>query len=652
MKSSPTLITFAATLVLAPLPLHARTNTPVSYTQDVLPLWDGVAPGALGTAPADVPTMAVYRATGDRATGAAAVIFPGGGYQHLATEKEGVKVAQWLNGQGVTAFVVTYRLGPRYQHPIMEQDGQRAVRLVRARAARYGINPSRIAVVGFSAGGHLAGTVATRGTSGNSTASDPVERMSARPDAAILVYPVVTMQAPHAHTGSRTNLLGVQPLPAVLREMSLETQVSTQTPPTFLVASTEDRSVPVENSLALYSALRAAQVPVELHVYERGRHGFGLAPDDAVLSTWTGHAADWLSRTLREPRIATTPTADTTTHAVVDARHRGANGDSVRGVPVYRTINAAVAAAPNFPLTPYLIRIRAGRYAEKISVDKPNIRMVGAGRDSTVITWSDIAGTPAPGGGTLGTRGSWTLRATQPDFRLEHLTVENAFDYNSNARKANEDTTKIRDAQGLALALTDRSDRAVLNDVVLLGHQDTFFADAGRTYVTRSRIDGNVDFIFGAGRVVFDDCDIISLDRGSTSNNGYIAAPSTDVSTYGMLFIRSRLKKASPSMAPNTVSLGRPWHPGGNPRAVGMAIFVDTWMDDHISSKGWDRMSAGPTANGERIWFEPQHARFAEYGSKGPGAVASPSRRVLSDGDALTYSIDLVLDGWKPGVTR
>lgn len=620
--------------------------------QDTLRLWPAAAPGALGAGPEDTPIMTVFKATPERATGAAVVIFPGGGYSRLSSEKEGVKVALWLNGQGVTAFVVRYRLGPRYRHPVMEQDGQRAVRLVRANAVTFGVNSARIAVMGFSAGGHLAGTVATRGRDGTVGAADPVERVSARPDAALLIYPVVTMQAPHVHSGSLRNLLGEQPSPATVREMSLETQVTRQTPPTFLVASTEDRSVPVENSTVLYAALRAAAVPAELHVYERGPHGFGLAPDDPVLSTWTQHAADWLSRTFREPRVAATAAADSTTHAVVDARFTGVNGDTVRGVPTFRTLNAAVAAAPNFPLTTYTIRVRKGRYAEKVSVDKPHIRIVGEQRDSTVITWSDIAATPMPGGGTMGTRGSWTLRATQADFRLERITVENAFDYDANARKDNADSTKLRDVQGLAIALTDKSDRALLRDVTLLGHQDTFFADAGRTYVVNSRIEGNVDFIFGSGRVVFDDCDIVSLDRFSATNNGYIAAPSTDVSTYGMLFVRSRLRKGSPALAPNSVSLGRPWHPGGNPRAVGMAIFVDTWMDDHIAAKGWDRMSAGPTATGERVWFEPEHARFAEYRSKGPGAVRSSTRRVLSDGDATSYTIDLFLDGWNPGISR
>lgn len=339
--------------------------------------------------------------------------------------------------------------------------------------------------------------------------------------------------------------------------------------------------------------------------------------------------------------------ASETARAVVDPAFAGVPGSPVNGVPTYRTVNAAIDAAPNFAESPWIIRVKAGHYREKVSIDKPNIWLVGAHRDSTVILWDDYAGRIAPGGALIGTRGTWTLRATQADVRLAHLTVVNSFDYDANARKPAGDSSKIRDTQGIAVALTDKSDRAILQDVVLRGHQDTFFADAGRTYVTDSWIEGNVDFIFGSGRLVIAHSDIVSLDRGSATNNGYIVAPSTDVTSYGMLIVDSRLRKA-PGMAPNSVSLGRPWHPGGNPRAVGMAIFMACWMDDHIQAKGWDRMSAGPMTNGERLWFEPEHARFAEYRSTGPGAIVSASRRRLSDGDATSYTRDLFLDGWQP----
>ncbi len=632
--------------MIAPM-LVALVTVQLAVAQEVVPLWPNGAPGALGAREIDVPTLTVYRPAPPRANGVALIIFPGGGYEHLATDKEGTQVAKYFLERGATTFVVRYRLGPDYHHPTIEQDGLRAVRLVRSHASQFGVDPHRIAVLGFSAGGHLAASVATRFTSGDATSRDSVEQLSARPDAALLIYPVVSMRDPIAHAGSRKQLLGATPDTALVRALSIDENVPSNAPPVFLVASSVDRTVPVDNSTRLYHALRAARIPAELHVFAQGRHGFGMAAGDPILSTWSERAAEWLSRTLREPRLAYSA-VDSVTNAIVDAAFRGAAGAKVNGVPTYRTVNSAIEAAPNFPESPWTIRIRAGTYREKVGIDKPNIRLVGANRDSTIIAWGDYAGAPAVGGGTLGTRGTWTLRATQADLRLEHLTIANTFDYDANAKKTASDTSKIRDTQGLAVALTDKSDRAILRDVVLLGHQDTFFADAGRTYVQNSRIEGNVDFIFGSGRLVIEDSDIISLDRGSTTNNGYIAAPSTDITTYGMLFVRSRLKKASPQIAPNSVSLGRPWHPGGNPRSVGMAIFVDCWMDDHIAVKGWDRMSAGPMTNGERLWFEPEHARFAEYHSSGPGAVESPSRRRLSDGDATTYTKALVLDGWRP----
>ena len=636
--------------------------------RDSLPLWSAGAPGAAGRTAEDVPSItpvlvpvATNESTRPRA---AMLVFPGGGYDHLAFEKEGLQVAHWLNTLGINAFVVKYRLGPRYRHPAMEQDGLRAVRLVRASAASYGVDTARVGVMGFSAGGHLAGTVGTHFTLGEPRATDVIERASSRPDAMLLVYPVITMQGAAAHAGSRRSLVGDQPQAAVLERLSLETQVIVGTPPTMIVATTDDKSVPVANAVRFYEALRAAAVPTELHVYESGRHGFGLAPTDSLLATWTSQAALWLQRRgfvdlrglpadVAAPRMNGSTSsrrapADAVADGVVDAAYTGADAALVNGIPTYRTLNAALNDAPGASQQPWTIRLRAGRYREKVSVDKPNIRLIGAHRDSTVITWADAAGFPERGGGTIGTRGSWTLRATVADFHATHLTIENAFDFNANARKANTDSTKLQGTQGVALALTERSDRTVLSDVALLGHQDTFFANAGRAYVVNSRIAGNVDFIFGNGRVVFDSSEIVSLDRGVADNNGYIAAPSTDVSTYGFLFLRSRLLKQSAKMAANSVALGRPWHPSADPRAVGQAVFVECWMDDHISTAGWDRMSSTVTVGGERIWFEPSAARFYEYRSTGPGAKPGPTRRQLSEGDVRSYTPALFLNGWIP----
>jgi pectinesterase len=337
--------------------------------------------------------------------------------------------------------------------------------------------------------------------------------------------------------------------------------------------------------------------------------------------------------------------------AIVDARFTGREGAAVNGVPTYRTLGAALAAAPADARAPHVIQLRDGRYREKLSVDKPHVWLIGQSRAGTVLTYDDAAGKPAPGGGTLGTRGSWTLRVTAPDFRAERLTIENAWDFPANARKAEGDPTKLAATQALALALTDGSDRAVLLDVRMTGYQDTFFANAGRVYLRGCEISGHVDFIFGAARAVFEECDIVSRDRGDPRNNGYVTAPSTDAaSPIGFLFVRSRLRKERPEMAPNSVALGRPWHPSATPLAVSSAVFLDCWMDDHITAAGWDRMSSVDSATQVRYWFEPGVARFFEAGSTGPGAVASPTRRVLGPGDLRSYTIARTLGDWTPAV--
>ena len=276
--------------VLGPLE-EARAAEPFA-------LWPQGAPGALGKEPADVPTLTPYLAPKGRATGAAVIVCPGGGYGRLA-DHEGRPVAEWLNTVGVTAFVLKYRLGPRYQHPSMLQDAARAIRTVRARAAEWGLDPARVGILGFSAGGHLASTAGTHFDAGRPDAADPVERVSSRPAVMLLIYPVITMRE-RTHAGSKRNLLGGNPSPELVALLSNEEQVTKETPPAFVVHTVEDAGVPVENSLMFVSALRRAGVPFELHLYERGPHGFGLGtargerPADPVLSTWPAHAADWL----------------------------------------------------------------------------------------------------------------------------------------------------------------------------------------------------------------------------------------------------------------------------------------------------------------------------------------------------------------------
>lgn len=257
------------------------------------PLWPNGAPGALGTADEDIPTLAAFLLPPERAVPTAVIVCPGGGYLHLATDKEGDQVARWLNSIGVQAFVLKYRLGPRYHHPVELGDAQRAIRTVRFRAAQYHIQPDRIGIMGFSAGGHLASTAGTHFDSGNPDAADPIDRVSCRPDFLVLGYPVISFTQ-HVHVGSMHALLGENPDPELVALLSNELQVTPQTPPTFLFHTTADQTVPVENSVMFYLALHKAGVPAEMHLYEEGPHGVGLAPTDEALSSWPARLADWL----------------------------------------------------------------------------------------------------------------------------------------------------------------------------------------------------------------------------------------------------------------------------------------------------------------------------------------------------------------------
>jgi acetyl esterase/lipase len=262
-------------------------------------LWPNGAPGALGTADKDIPTLTPYLAPADQATGAAIVVFPGGGYGGLA-DHEGRDYALWLNDRGITAFVLKYRLGSAgYRHPIELGDAARAVRLVRSRAKEFNLDMKRIGIMGSSAGGHLASTLLTHFDAGNSSAEDPIDRESSRPDIGILCYPVITM-GDETHHGSRDNLLGKNPSPELIKELSNELHVTKETPPCFIYHSAEDKVVPVENSLMFAGALRRAGVPFDLHIYEKGQHGSGLGfiPYDKYvqgkLHPWTRNCEYWL----------------------------------------------------------------------------------------------------------------------------------------------------------------------------------------------------------------------------------------------------------------------------------------------------------------------------------------------------------------------
>jgi len=271
----------------------AAQALPIADGQTI-PLWNGRAPGAQGDTEADVPAVTVFLPRTMAQDTPAVVICPGGSYARLASNHEGRQVASFLNSMGVAAFVLRYRLGPKYHHPIELGDAQRAIRLLRSHAAEWRIDPSRIGIVGFSAGGHLAMSASTHFDAGNAAASDPVDRAGSRPDFAVLGYPVISMTAPWTHAGSRTNLLGEQPDPEVARDLSGENAVTANTPPTFLFQTTEDTVVPAENSVHYYLALRKAGVPAEMHVFEKGAHGVGLANDNPALSQWSALLANWL----------------------------------------------------------------------------------------------------------------------------------------------------------------------------------------------------------------------------------------------------------------------------------------------------------------------------------------------------------------------
>jgi acetyl esterase/lipase len=258
-----------------------------------MPLWPNGAPGALGSSEDDTPTIAAFLPASNP-TKTAVVIAPGGGYQHLSMVREGSDVAAWLNAHGVAAFVLKYRLGPKYHSPVELGDAKRAIRTVRAEAAKYGIAPDHIGMWGFSAGGHLTATAGTMFDAGNAAATDPIEQQSSRPDFLILAYPVITMEDPYAHKGSRTYLLGDAPTQAEMEAMSPELHVTAQTPPAFLFTTTDDHTVPVLNSVMFYTALVKAGVPAEMHIFQHGAHGSGLAPTNPQLSVWPELLIKWM----------------------------------------------------------------------------------------------------------------------------------------------------------------------------------------------------------------------------------------------------------------------------------------------------------------------------------------------------------------------
>lgn len=244
------------------------------------------------------PEIAVFLPSKKHATGQAVVICPGGGYGILAYNWEGTDVAKWLNSKGITGIVLKYRLPNSKSNIVPDKsplmDAQRAIRMVRANADKWNLKKDKIGIMGFSAGGHLASTAATHFDNGNSNSPDSVERYSSRPDFAILMYPVITMSKPTMHSGSKNSLIGQNANSELSNFYSAELNVTKETPPTFLAHATDDKGVPVENSLMFYQALKDHNVPVEMHLYPKGGHGFGLALGIPETESWTDRCIDWL----------------------------------------------------------------------------------------------------------------------------------------------------------------------------------------------------------------------------------------------------------------------------------------------------------------------------------------------------------------------
>jgi acetyl esterase/lipase len=267
---------------------------PILQEPQTFLLWPAGAPGALGDEDSDKPALTVYMPPNTAGRMTAVIVAPGGSYARLSMNLEGRAPANYLNSLGIAAFVLRYRVGPKYRYPIQLGDAQRAIRLVRSRASEWHLAADRIGMMGFSAGGHLTSLLSTHFDPGDASAADPVDRLSSRPDFAILAYPVISFVEPWSHAASRTNLLGDSPDPALARSLSSEKQVSAQTPPTFIFQTNADTTVPAENSIHYFLALRAAGVPAELHVFKDGRHGVGLGMQDRSLAEWPTVLANWL----------------------------------------------------------------------------------------------------------------------------------------------------------------------------------------------------------------------------------------------------------------------------------------------------------------------------------------------------------------------
>lgn len=329
----------------------------------------------------------------------------------------------------------------------------------------------------------------------------------------------------------------------------------------------------------------------------------------------------------------------------------------------FSSVQAAIEAAPSTATKPYRIYIAAGDYFEKIIIAKPHIQLIGADKNSTRIFYNAYAGQQATDAGATkgqiwGTPGSATLIIRAANVQLHQLTIENTFDFLANDALASDDPKRVANTQAVALHLDNGSDQFLARDVRLLGYQDTLYVNSGRSWFDQSLIAGNVDFIFGKGNALFTQSEIKTLGRGKPSEpHAYLVAPSTQItSEYGLTFIDCRLTRDA-SVPDNSTPLGRPWHPTtqfadgryADPNAIGKAVFINSWMDSHITQDGWYFMS-GTAKDGTKILFLPEDSRFFEFNSSGPGAAINDKRRQLIEAEIKNYTREKILGDWQPSL--
>ncbi|HOP95564.1 MAG: pectinesterase family protein [Dictyoglomaceae bacterium] len=322
-------------------------------------------------------------------------------------------------------------------------------------------------------------------------------------------------------------------------------------------------------------------------------------------------------------------------HMIVDKNFKGTEGEEINNIRYYKTIQNAVNSIPLDNSKRAIIFLKKGSYYEKLVINSPNISMVGEDLEDTVI-WYDVAsGTPKPEGGTYGTSGSAsvTVNNTATNFTAENITFANMFD----------ETQPITNKQAVAMRCI--ADKSMFRNCKFIGNQDTLYVDDGIQYFANCYIEGDVDFIFGAGQVVFENCTIFSVERAGITPKGYITAASTFKGKLGFLFIGCKL--LSNIREPNSVYLGRPWHPSFDPYSrQSNVVFRDCYMDAHIKKEGWTAMSSKDPTTGETIWFYPETEKFYEYQSYGPGASVNEKRLQLS-GELLDYySKENFIRGW------